>query len=97
MARLPNVDESQPDPFGPDAAPGGTPERYNTRYIIANLKKEERRTRLIVVGIIVAVAVAIVVFMVGRPEKKLPMPGAMGEGAAAVAVPSAEGQAAPKH
>ncbi len=96
MARLPSIDDSQPDPFGPDAAPGTSPERYNTRYIIANLKKEERRTRLIVVGVILVMAAVLVFFLSGKSDKKVPEAGAMGEGAAAVAVPSAE-KPAPQH
>src|SRR6478672_5944458 len=66
----------------PDAAPaeGGElgfnagakrPERYNTQFLVANFEKEERRTRLILLGVAVLCAVLIGVGLtVGKDEVK---------------------------
>lgn len=43
----------QPD--SPHDYAGSKQEKYNTQFIVANLEKDKQRTKLIVVGVVVAV------------------------------------------
>jgi hypothetical protein len=95
----PNDDPpAEPQPPAPEGGElgfqsGGTkrPERYNTQFLVANFEKEERRTRLIILGVALVCAVLIGVGLtVGKDEVKKPEPNAaaMPEGAPAEAKPA---------
>ena len=64
------------------------PERYNTQFLVANFEKEERRTRFIVIGVVVAVLVAggVGLMMTSHEE---PKPQAAKEGEPAPGTPKA--------
>ena len=55
--QTPAPTEPEAQAFGFDAKP--RPERYNTQFLVAKMSAEERRARLIMVGIAVAIVAGV--------------------------------------
>lgn len=90
MNETPNVDQpeqqasSMPangglaDPFGPEETKKKAESHYNTQYLVTNLKQNELRTKLIWLGVALAVVIGIIIlvttvdFSSSKPHVKIP-------------------------
>lgn len=74
MAQTPDTNQAPADPFGPNDIPASSSDHYNTLYIVANLKRNELRTKLIGIGIAAALVAGVVAWAAMReapPPPKL--------------------------
>ena len=74
MVQTPDANQSPADPFGPNDAPASKGDHYDTVYIVANLKRNELRTKLIGVGIAVVLVAGVLLWAATReapPPPKL--------------------------
>jgi hypothetical protein len=86
MAKVPDLEPDSPqDPFaGVAQQRQSSGDHYNTQYIVANMKRDQTKSRLMVVAGVIAVAGAIMMFLIFRPAAPEPKLHSTGTEAAAV-------------
>lgn len=73
MARVPDLEPESQDPFaGVDKQRPAGGEHYDTQYIVANMKKGEVKSRLMVLAGVIAVIGGIALFLIFRPAAPEP-------------------------
>jgi len=73
MARVPDLEPESQDPFaGVDKQRPSGGDHYDTQYIVANMKKGEVKSRLMVIAGVIAVVGGIALFLIFRPAAPEP-------------------------
>ncbi len=62
------------DPFGKEEPSEKKDERYNTRYLVANLKRDDLRGKLIVLGLLLGATIVLIVLLSTQSAPVKPPP-----------------------